>query len=108
MNLSHGQRKLLELARALACKPRILMLDEPIAGLFPEMVSQVEQLLLDLRQDGTAIVVVEHRMDFVMRISDVVIVLHNGAKLAEGTPKDISRNDQVLQVYLGGSGSVDS
>jgi len=108
MSLSHGQRKLLELARALACRPAVLLLDEPAAGLFPKATSQVEQVLLTLRKAGTTIVVVEHRMDFVMRVCDTVIVLSNGAKLAEGTPEAIRRNKQVRQVYLGGGGSLGS
>jgi branched-chain amino acid transport system ATP-binding protein len=99
-NLAHGEQRSLEIAVALACEPRLLLLDEPTAGMSPEEARDMMQLIERLNQDRT-VIVVEHRMKLVMGISSRIIVLHHGRLLAEGTPHDIRAHDEVRRVYLG-------
>ena len=99
--LSYGQRKLLELARALATGTRILLLDEPTAGVYPETKTRILELLRELRRNGTTVLFIEHDMKTVMRISDVVIVMNYGRKLTEGTPSEVQENEEVIEAYLG-------
>ncbi len=94
------QRRL-EIARAMACRPEILLLDEPAAGLTILEMEQMGVLILGLKEKGQTIILVEHNMRLVMAISDSLIVLHHGIKIGEGRPEDIQKNRQVIEAYLG-------
>ncbi len=98
--LAHGQQRALEIAVALAAKPRVLLMDEPTAGMSPEETKTMMGLIQKLVQDRT-VILVEHKMKMVMGISDHVVVLHHGQLLAEGTPDQIRNNETVKAVYLG-------
>jgi len=98
--LAHGEQRALELAMALATRPRLLLLDEPTAGMSPEETRDVMNLIVRLAQDRT-VILVEHKMKLVMGVCQRVLVLHQGTVLAEGTPDDIRANDDVKHVYLG-------
>jgi branched-chain amino acid transport system ATP-binding protein len=99
--LSGGQRKLLEMARALMTKPRLVMLDEPMAGVNPALKQSLNQHIRGLRDEGMTVLFVEHDMDMVHDISDWVVVMAEGRIIAEGTPDQISRNQAVIDAYLG-------
>ena len=99
-NLAHGEQRALEIALALACDPRLLLLDEPTAGMSPEETLTMMDLITKLSTERT-VILVEHKMKLVMGISNHLIVLHHGEFLAEGTPDDIRGNDEVRRVYLG-------
>lgn len=98
--LAHGQQRALEIAVALAARPKVLLMDEPTAGMSPEETKVMMGLIQRLSKERT-VVLVEHKMKMVMGISDHVIVLHHGELLAEGTPDEIQRNEMVKAVYLG-------
>lgn len=100
-----GGQKRLEVARALATKPELLLLDEVMAGLNPAEVAEAIESIKKIREKGITIMLVEHVMQAIMDVSDRVIVLHNGEKLAEGMPCDIAANETVISVYLGGATS---
>jgi branched-chain amino acid transport system ATP-binding protein len=99
--ISHGEQRQLELAIALAAAPRVLLLDEPAAGLSPEETRRMVQLVRTLKGRYT-IVLIEHKMDIIMSVSDRISVMHFGALIAEGTPQEIQRNPEVRRAYLGG------
>jgi branched-chain amino acid transport system ATP-binding protein len=99
--LSYGDQRRVEIARALAVEPHLLLLDEPAAGMNEAETEQLADLLTQLRADGLTLLVIEHDMDLIMRISDHVVVLNFGRKLAEGTPAEIQSNPEVITAYLG-------
>jgi ABC-type branched-subunit amino acid transport system ATPase component len=100
-NLSYGQRKLLEIARALAMRAEIYLLDEPFAGLFPEMTKTVAGILEDLRRERKTVVLIEHNMELIRQLSDWVFVLDSGELLAAGKPEEVLRKKEVVEAYLG-------
>jgi ABC-type branched-subunit amino acid transport system ATPase component len=100
-SLSYGERRMLEIARALATAPRLLMVDEPAAGLNAGEVEVLVERLQMLRRDGLAILVVEHNMDLVMTIADRVLVIDYGQHLFEGAPAEVQRHPGVIAAYLG-------
>jgi len=102
--LPYGLQKRVELARALAMRPKILLLDEPMAGMNLEETEDMARFILDINQErGVTIVLIEHDMGVVMDISDRVFVLDFGTRIAEGPPKEIQHNEHVISAYLGGS-----
>lgn len=106
--LSGGQRKLLELARALMMDPKMILLDEPMAGVNPTLGARLLEHVGHLRDEGMTFVLVEHDMDVVMNISERVIVMANGKVITEGTPDEVRSNEEVINAYLGaGGGAVD-
>jgi branched-chain amino acid transport system ATP-binding protein len=100
-NLPFGKGRLLEIARALAVEPQIILMDEPAAGLNSQETLGLSQLIQQIRETGIAIVLVEHDMELVMDICDRIVVLNLGKKLAEGTPREIQDNHEVIAAYLG-------
>ncbi len=101
-SLPYGQQKMIEFARALVAKPRLLLLDEPAAGLNPQETFHLGELILELkRQLGITVLLVEHDMSLVMRICDTITVMEFGRKIAEGIPEDIRNNQAVIRAYLG-------
>jgi branched-chain amino acid transport system ATP-binding protein len=99
--LSGGQRKLLEMARALMVEPRMLLLDEPMAGVNPALVQSLLEHVRELRAEGMTVLFVEHDMDVVMGISDWVVCMAEGSVIAEGRPHEIASDDRVIDAYLG-------
>jgi branched-chain amino acid transport system ATP-binding protein len=99
--MSGGQRKLLEMARALMVTPRMLMLDEPMAGVNPALTESLLEHIVDLRTQGVTVVFVEHDMDVVMGISDWVVCMGEGRVIAEGRPEAVAADPVVIDAYLG-------
>ncbi|HHP7229326.1 MAG TPA: ABC transporter ATP-binding protein [Xenococcaceae cyanobacterium] len=99
--LSGGQRKLLEMARTLMSDPKLILLDEPAAGVNPTLMNQICEHIQEWNQQGISFLIIEHNMDVIMSLCDRVWVLAEGTNLAEGTPEEIQSNPQVLEAYLG-------
>jgi branched-chain amino acid transport system ATP-binding protein len=100
-NLPYGDQRRLEIARALALEPKVLLLDEPAAGFNPQEKVELGNLILKIRDNGNAVLLIEHDMSLVMKISDRVSVLDFGQKIAEGSPKEIQNDQRVIDAYLG-------
>jgi branched-chain amino acid transport system ATP-binding protein len=98
--LAHGEQRALEISMALASRPRLLLLDEPTAGMSPEETRTMMELIVKLAADRT-VILVEHKMKLVLGISNRILVLHHGELLAEGTPQEVRQNEAVKRVYLG-------
>ena len=101
--LSYGQRKLLALTATLIASPKLLLLDEPVAGVNPTMILQVERLIRRINEAGVTVLLVEHNVDFIMRLCERVIVLDAGQVLTEGPPSLVREDPRVLEAYMGGS-----
>ncbi|GAB4526798.1 MAG: ABC transporter ATP-binding protein [Pleurocapsa sp.] len=99
--LSGGQRKLLEMARTLMTNPKLILLDEPAAGVNPTLINQICDHIVRWNQQGISFLIIEHNMDVIMTLCDRIWVLAEGTNLAEGTPEEIQNNQRVLEAYLG-------
>lgn len=103
--LAYGEQRLLEIARALASHPKLLLLDEPAAGMNPSEKNSLAELIQRIRADGVTVLVVEHDMKFLMNLVDCVCVLNFGERLALGTPAEVQNDQAVVEAYLGGDGA---
>ncbi|MGA2316028.1 MAG: branched-chain amino acid ABC transporter ATP-binding protein/permease [Thermodesulfobacteriota bacterium] len=100
-NLSYGEQKLVEIARALTMEPRLLLLDEPSSGLTPAETKTLANILGRIREQRISMILIEHNMPLIMNVSDLILVLNFGRRIALGTPNEVSKNDEVIKAYLG-------
>lgn len=100
-SLPHGHQRALSVAMAMAVNPELLLLDEPVTGMNPQETKQMIEIIRNIRERGITIVVVEHDMRAVMALSDRIVVLNYGQKIAEGSPEEVRRNEDVVKIYLG-------
>ena len=105
-SLSYANRRRVEIARALASDPKLLLLDEPTAGMNPAETLELADQIKSLNKIGLTIVLIEHKLDVVVSLADKVIVLDHGEKIAEGTPAEVRANDEVIRAYLGRSAAA--
>lgn len=99
--LSYGQRKLLEIGRALLADARVYLFDEPFAGLFPEMAKRIVSIIRELKKEGKTVILIEHNMELIRELCDHVVVMDSGRLLAEGAPQSVLKKREVMEAYLG-------